>query len=162
VLFSGNDRRWTFFSFVNAMIERYSLEILFYVLLSTHYHMLVRIQERDLSRGMQWLNSRFATAINDEEGEHGHVFGARFGSTHVTSDAQLLTTVRYIARNPVEAGICRRAEDWPWSSYTVLVQRRRRPRFLRPAFVLGAFEPNEERALRRLEALVEDDLFGQP
>ena len=159
-LFSDNDARRTFLSFVNATTARYSLEVLSYVLLSTHYHLLVRITERDLSRGMQWLNSRFATAINHNEGARGHVFGARFGSTLVTDDLQLLATVRYIARNPVKAGVCRRAADWPWSSYTLLVHGRRRPRFLEPAFVLRVLDRDEERALRRLEALVEDGLFG--
>ena len=159
-LFYDNDMRRTFLSFVNATTVRYSLEILAYVLLSTHYHMLVRITEPDLSRAMQWLNSRFATAVNHGEGERGHVFGARFGSTLVTDDSQLLATVRYIARNPVKAGVCRRSGDWPWSSYTLLVHRRRRPRFLEPSFVLRVLDPNEERALRRLEALVEDGLVG--
>lgn len=159
-LFYANPARERFYSLLDAVTSRYSLEVLAYVLLSTHYHLLVRIEEPDLSRAMQWLNSRFATAINAEENARGHVFGARFGSKLVTGDAQMLATVRYIARNPVEAGICRRAADWPWSSYTVLVNGRRRPRFLAPSFVLRVLDENEDRALRKLEALVEDGLFG--
>src|SRR5215211_8976316 len=73
-LFYENAARRLFLSFTNAVTTRYSLEILAYVLLSTHYHMLVRIHDRDLSRGMQWLNSRFAEAINQAEGERGHLF----------------------------------------------------------------------------------------
>jgi len=161
-LFYDNDARRMFLSFLNAVTARYSLEILAYVLLSTHYHLLVRTPEADLSRSMQWLNSRFAAAINEQEGERGHVFGARFSSKLVTSDAQLLATVRYIARNPVEAGICDRASDWPWSSYSVLVHRRRRLRFFTPEFVLQVLDTDEERALRKLEALVEDGVLSLP
>ena len=161
-LFYDNDARRTFLTFLNAVTARYSLEILAYVLLSTHYHLLVRTTEPDLSRSMQWLNSRFAEAVNGAEGERGHVFGARFSAKLVTTDDQLLATVRYIARNPVEAGICDRASDWPWSSYTVLVRRQRRLRFFTPSFVLQVLDANEERALRRLEALVEDDRSGEP
>jgi hypothetical protein len=25
--------------------------------------------------------------------------------------------LRYLARNPVEAGLCEQASDWPWGSY---------------------------------------------
>jgi hypothetical protein len=29
----------------------------------------------------------------------------------------MLHALRYIARNPVEAGLCRRPSEWPWGSY---------------------------------------------
>jgi REP-associated tyrosine transposase len=29
----------------------------------------------------------------------------------------MLQLLRYIARNPVEAGLCEYPSDWPWSSY---------------------------------------------
>ena len=38
----------------------------------------------------------------------------------------------------------------------------RRLRFFTPAFVLRVLGPSDDRALRRLEALVEDDPFGHP
>jgi len=40
-------------------------------------------------------------------------FHERFGPEDA-SDARL---VRYLANNPVRAGLCRRAADWPWSSH---------------------------------------------
>jgi hypothetical protein len=48
------------------------------------------------------------------------------------SDAQLVTTLRYIALNPVEAGSCEDARDWRWSSYALLVAG------VAPAWVDGA------------------------
>jgi hypothetical protein len=35
----------------------------------------------------------------------------------VSDTEQLLTAFKYIARNPVQAGICETPEDWQWSSY---------------------------------------------
>jgi hypothetical protein len=29
--------------------------------------------------------------------------------------------VRYISRNPVEAGLCKRAEQWQWSSHRLTI-----------------------------------------
>src|SRR5215471_8401 len=43
------------------------------------------------------------------------LFQGRFGAV-VMDEAHLLAAARYIALNPVVAGLVRRAEDWPWSS----------------------------------------------
>ena len=41
----------------------------------------------------------------------------RYGAKRVESDAQLWMVVAYLARNPVEAALCRLPEEWPWSSH---------------------------------------------
>jgi putative transposase len=53
----------------------------------------------------------------------GHLFQCRFSST-VMDDAHLLSAVRYLAFNPVRAGMVKRAEEWPWSSVTAHLRRR--------------------------------------
>jgi len=40
----------------------------------------------------------------------------------VKTDRQLLPGARYIALNPVEAGLCETADDWPWCSHAALVR----------------------------------------
>jgi hypothetical protein len=40
----------------------------------------------------------------------------------IESDEDLAGVYRYVARNPVRAGICARPDQWPWSSYTGLVR----------------------------------------
>jgi putative transposase len=45
----------------------------------------------------------------------GHLFHGRFGAV-VLDEPHLLAAARYIALNPVVAGLVSRAEDWPWSS----------------------------------------------
>ena len=45
----------------------------------------------------------------------GHLFQGRFGAV-VTDEPHLLAAARYIALNPVVAGLVSRAEHWPWSS----------------------------------------------
>ena len=37
----------------------------------------------------------------------GHLFEGRYGASAALTDEQLLVTAAYIARNPVEAGLCR-------------------------------------------------------
>jgi REP-associated tyrosine transposase len=89
--------------------------------LSTHYHLLVETGDGALSRFMKRLNERYARAFNARYGRRGHAFADRYLCVPIEDDAQLLTAFRYVARNPVDAGICREPADWRWSSYTTLV-----------------------------------------
>jgi putative transposase len=47
--------------------------------------------------------------------ETGHLFQGRFGAV-VMDEPHLLAAARYVALNPVVAGLVSHAEDWPWSS----------------------------------------------
>jgi putative transposase len=58
---------------------------------------------------------RYTGAINARFRWTGHLFQGRFGAV-VMDEPHLLAAARYIALNPVVAGLVSRAEDWPWSS----------------------------------------------
>jgi putative transposase len=58
---------------------------------------------------------RYTAAINARFHWTGHLFQGRFGAV-VMDELHLLAAARYIALNPVVAGLVSRAEDWPWSS----------------------------------------------
>ena len=88
-----------------------------YCLMDNHVHLLVLTPRPNLGRGMQALHGDFARAFNDRHGLSGHLFQGRFDNSLVNDDVQLLNVAAYIARNPVEAGICAQPGDWPWSSY---------------------------------------------
>ena len=49
-------------------------------------------------------------------GVSGHIWQGRFKAFPVEQDEHLLTVLRYLERNPVQANLVRRAERWPWSS----------------------------------------------
>ena len=66
---------------------------------------------------MHWLNHVYAKGFNLRHDRRDHVFGQRYGSKIQTSDEQLVATVAYIARNPVEAGLCDHPAEWPWSNF---------------------------------------------
>ena len=124
-----------------------------YCMLSTHYHLLLTTPDTNLSRGMQWLNGLYAAVFNEVYATHGHVFGARFTSRHVTSDAHLLWLISYISMNPVGAGLCKRPEDWRFSSYPALIGRRRGG-FLELKSIMRLFANNPAEARRRIEDFV--------
>jgi len=141
---------------VGATSRRHQWNCHAYCVMTTHYHLLVTIREETLSRGMQWLNGLYGAWFNETRAGHGHVFGARFKSVPIMSDAHLLWLVSYIAMNPVAAGLCRSPEDWKWSSYRALIGKGPRS-FLEVNSLLRlfAFDPDEARA--RIERFVIPD-----
>jgi REP element-mobilizing transposase RayT len=86
-------------------------------LMTTHYHLLVETPEPNLSAGIHQLNGLYAQLFNRRHGRAGALFQGRFHAVLVETDEQLDAVRGYIAANPVRAGLCARAEDWPWSWY---------------------------------------------
>jgi REP element-mobilizing transposase RayT len=98
-------------------VVRHRWRCLAFCLMDNHVHLLVETPAPNLGRGMQWLHGAYARAFNDRYSRAGHLFQGRFGAVRMLSDAQLLMVARYIARNPVEGGLCREPGEWPWSSH---------------------------------------------
>jgi putative transposase len=110
-----------------------------YCLMENHYHLVIETPEANLSAGMQRVNGRYAQGFNSRYALTGHLFQGRFHSVSVTSDGHLLELARYLALNPVRAGLCARPEDWPWSSCRAVLGMVSPPTFLRIERVLDCF-----------------------
>src|SRR5947207_1301833 len=59
IYLDDRDRRH-FLDLLTEMIERHSVEVHAYVLMSNHYHLLVRTPEANLSAAVQWLNVAYS------------------------------------------------------------------------------------------------------
>lgn len=115
------DRRF-FLSLLREVGGRYRWHCLDYCLMDNHFHLVLETPECTLGSGMRDLGSRYAQWFNDRHTTGGgHLFEARFGSKPVTRDDQLAQLFRYVARNPVRAGLCHSPEQWPWSGHRALL-----------------------------------------
>ena len=83
--------------------------------MSTHFHLVVRAPLPRVSRGMHWLNGVYAQRFNRRHDRVGHLFEGRFSARTMRDEAHWEETCRYVLDNPVEAGLCERAAEWPWS-----------------------------------------------
>jgi putative transposase len=99
------------------MLDRYEWICVAVCLMTTHLHALFEISDESLSFGMHDLNTAYGKGFNNRYDRQGNVLGRRFWSKRMKDDAQLLAAYRYIVRNPLRAGMCEHAEDWPWSSF---------------------------------------------
>ena len=154
-IFLDDDDRTSFLATLRHVIRRHGWICHSYCLLSTHYHVLVSTPNPDLPEGMQRLNGRYAQGFNDRYLDFGHVFSGRYYSVLVESEGHLLELVRYLALNPVRAGICRTPRSWRWSSYASALGLRPVQSFLSLDWVLSLFGQDLERARERLREFVE-------
>jgi putative transposase len=66
---------------------------------------------------MQSVGRRYAQYFNRTYHRSGSLWEGRYKSALVDTERYLLACYRYIELNPVRAGIVRRPEDYPYSSY---------------------------------------------
>ncbi len=155
-IFKTDSHRRLFLDLLGELDTTFRTETHAYCLLDTHYHLLLRTPEGNLSRAMRHLNGLYTQRYNRLTRSDGPVFRGRYKSLLVDSDGYLLQVSRYIHRNAVEAGIAKHAERYRWSSYPGYAGIGRRPEWLRLDEVLGAVGGRQARA--RYRRYVEDGM----
>jgi putative transposase len=145
----------TFLRTLNHVRVRFGWRCLAYCLMVNHYHLVVETPQPNLSDGMRQLNGTFTQRFHRRHGRGGHLFQGRFHSVLVDRDQHLLELARYVARNPVRAGLCRRPEEWRWSSHCALAGLAP-ARFIAIEGLLSYFGANPAVARRRYLAFVHD------
>ncbi|KKK67238.1 hypothetical protein LCGC14_2956080, partial [marine sediment metagenome] len=116
-IFLGDDDYQTFLDVLKEMSERFEVDIFAYVLMSNHYHLLIRTNQPNLSKSMQWVGTTYTRRFNLKHFRSGHLFQGRFKSFIIQKDNYLLTALRYVEGNPVRAGLVSSARNWLWSSH---------------------------------------------
>jgi hypothetical protein len=81
--------------------------------------------------------------------------GERYDCVPVTTNRQMLRTFRYVARNPVKAGLCENPADWYWSSYADCAWYGETFGFVDHSRMRSYFGPRREDAVEFLRAFVE-------
>ena len=154
IFFDDRDRR-RFLSILGVVVRAHRWACHAYCLLTTHYHLFLTTPEPDIARGMQLLNGVYAQSFNRRHRCDGHVFQGRYFSVLVETETHALELCRYIALNPVRAGMCVRPESWTWSSYAATLGIAPKPNLLTIDWLLGNFADEPDAARGRLRSFVE-------
>ena len=102
--------------------KKYDFYCFGFTIMDNHVHMIIQTPDKDnISIIMQVINKNIATQGNKVLERTGHFWGARFHSTLIESEEQLINTLVYLNLNPVKAGLVYDPKDWAWSSYNIYV-----------------------------------------
>jgi putative transposase len=144
----GSARQQTFLGkgdyeeFLRTLTETHTLwgvDVFGYCLMGNHYHVCLRTPEGNLSRVMRHLDGLYTQRFNRAHDRDGALFRGRYKALVVDVDEYLAAVVRYIHLNPVEAGLVKEPQAYPWSSHHVYLQPDTAPKWLRVEEMLGRF-----------------------
>jgi putative transposase len=128
-----------FLELLAGALSRFGVRCASFCALWNHYHLLLAAGDQPISRMMQQLNSSYCQRFNRRHHRVGHVLQGRFGSRIVEDGAYARAVLRYIALNPVAAGLVADPRDWRWSSYRCTVGSEAAREFLAADLVWLAF-----------------------
>src|SRR5690348_15741607 len=143
-IFFDDDDRLTFLKFLGEAVRRFGWSLTAYVLMTNHFHHVIQTPEANLSRGMHWLNTTYVCWFNRRHNRSGHLYQGRFKAVLIEKDTYFMEVLRYVALNPVRAGMVPRPEDYRWSSYRATVGLEHAPEWLDVAGAIGSFAPDRD------------------
>ena len=115
-VFFTDDDRLIYLEWLQFYCEKYNVSILAYCLMTNHIHLVLTPHSAEgLQQVLKPLHMRYSQHINKIKGWKGHLWQGRFFSSPL-DEAYTWSTIRYVERNPVQAGMIAKSEDYPWSS----------------------------------------------
>ncbi len=167
----GNDAdREAFLDLLERSCDIYQTEILAYVLMSTHFHLLCKTPLGNLQEFMRHFNISYTSYYNWKHGRRGHLYQGRYKSFLIDGDNYLQEVSRYIHLNPIRvrmrSGMTLSEKkqflrDYHWSSFGGYVSRDGRKDLLRVEEVLVYFGGDTTKGRRKYEEFVMEGMTGE-
>jgi len=165
-IFKDDKDRLRFLEALRESVEAFNVEVHCYVLMSNHFHFLLKTPETNLSRFMQRFNTAYSTYFNLRHHRAGHLYQGRFKGLLVEADEYLQELSRYIHLNPVrikrysKLPLEERSEilrDYRWSSLPGYIRLKSRDEFMSYSIVLGYKGGDAKEGRRRYREYVYGD-----
>lgn len=144
------DRR-TFLQNLADAVEEFQFRLFVYCLMDNHFHLFLQTPLPNLNQIMQAVQGRYAQYINMRHRRVGALFQGRYKARLVDTERYALTLARYIHRNPLEAGLIRHLEDYPWSSYPAYVGTQPKWKWLETPWLLNQFHEDPLASVEQFE-----------
>ena len=120
-IFLDNQDFRKFLKEVKRTKELYKYKVYAYALMPNHVHFIIHDTMENLSTIMQSLNVSYSYYFNQKYERIGHLFENRFKSKNIEDVSYLKNVIRYIHKNPENAGI---TNNYPWVSYYEYVENK--------------------------------------
>jgi len=117
-MFADSDDLTVFMITVRDACRRNDVRVHAFVLMTTHFHLLVTpATPESLPRMMQHVGRRYVPYFNARHRRTGGLWEGRYRSHLVQTETYWFLCLRYIELNPVRAGMVATPDGYRWSSY---------------------------------------------
>ena len=114
-IFVDDEDRRRFLLYLEQTTRMWKWRVRAWCLMGTHYHLVVEATPEQMSHATHRLGCLYAMYFNRRHDRRGHLFENRFSSWVINDEDHLGKTIDYVLNNPVNAGMCVDAREWPWS-----------------------------------------------
>ena len=94
----------------------FKIEIHCFVLMTNHFHMIIRTPNSNLDTFMKYFMRNLSRDIERESHTINQKFGGRYFSAVINNNQYYSSAYKYVYRNPVEAGLSDKVENYPYST----------------------------------------------
>ncbi|MGE0634642.1 MAG: transposase [Pseudobdellovibrionaceae bacterium] len=108
---------WTIMSdYLFFIHHAYEIRIFSFVLMRNHFHMIASNPKGNMSQAMNYFMRETSKRIGEGSGRINQVYGGPYHKTRIDSNHYFQTAYKYVYRNPVEAGLTKAPENYPYST----------------------------------------------
>ncbi len=114
------DECWKVFSkHLNSAQEKFKFKVYLFVLMDNHYHLIGSCDSaHNLGEVMAWFQKTVSREINTKARRINHIFGGPYKACLIRHPEHFSAIFKYVARNPVAAGVVTKVELYKYSTLT--------------------------------------------
>ncbi|MGE0633363.1 MAG: transposase [Pseudobdellovibrionaceae bacterium] len=137
----GQPHSWNIFCGVIAQLQKSkSLNTHAVVLMSNHYHWICSYEPPCTEEIFEEFHERVRVEYLNHSFFGNSIFESSPAAFPITSPVSLQSTLKYIYRNPVDAGLVFKAEDYSYSTLSFLLGKKKLPFECKDSFKI-IFDP---------------------
>ena len=117
IVFVENEDYEKFMELIEIMLEKFTIKLHAYCLMTNHYHLLLETIHENISEAIQYLNGTYSMYFNKKYKRTGHFWQGRYLSYYLYDDAHAWIVAKYIEQNPIKAKMVGEIETYPYQSF---------------------------------------------
>lgn len=147
-----------FLNLVKETMISHPFDVLYYVIMDNHYHLLFQMKKTPINEIMFRINMRYGKYYNAKYNRTGTIFGDRYSCVSIKDVRQYMTVILYNAYNPVKAKIVKHPEEYRWCAHLEVVSSQRY--ILNKKKMLEIIDKDESKAIEIYKNLLNEKIKG--
>lgn len=111
--------------FLFLIIKGFEVRLHSFVLMPNHFHLIISTPRGNISESMNYFMRETSKEMCRLSGRINQTYGSRHYKSLIPSHHYFMNAYKYVYRNPVRASLCRRVEEYPFSTLSGLLGQRR-------------------------------------